>query len=191
MSFKTLIIAFLLSLSVSVDDMAVGVSYGLRRVRMQFLPMVTMVMGSTISMLFAMELAKLLTASLSHTVTTYMAAVLLTALGCGTLYRGRRECLDRDVRGEKSENSLREGVPLWESFYLGLALGVDDFAEAVGLALAGFPILLTVGLFKLSEVITVLLGAWLGYHGVTKVLRCRLRYIPGIVLILVGLYQLF
>lgn len=180
----------LLSLSLSVDGMAVGISYGLRRVRMRFLPLAVMLMGSTIAMTAAMDLAKVITAPLDETVTKCLSAALLTALGSWTLYRGWRECAAAGPVEEPEEATSAGDVNLWESFYLGLALGADDFAEAAGLATAGCSVGFTVVIFKLSELIMILVGSELGFHGVTKILRRRLRLVPGLVLMGVGLWQL-
>jgi putative Mn2+ efflux pump MntP len=69
-------------------------------------------------------------------------------------------------------------------------LGIDDFAEALGLAVAGFPILLTVLLFKLSEVIAIFTGDLLAEKGLSKYISGKLAWIPGITLIAVGIWQL-
>jgi putative Mn2+ efflux pump MntP len=45
-----------------------------------------------------------------------------------------------------------------ENYLVGLGLGVDDFAQALGLSFAGFPIILTVFLLELSEM-TMLLAS--------------------------------
>jgi putative Mn2+ efflux pump MntP len=87
---------------------------------------------------------------------------------------------------------LNKTVNIWEAFYLGAALGVDDFAEAIGLGVAGFPVALTVFFFKLSEVIMISAGMYLAYQGMAvNKFNERIKYIPGIILIGVGIKQLF
>ena len=82
-------------------------------------------------------------------------------------------------------------MSFWETYLVGLGLGVDDFAQALGLALAGFPIVLTVFLLEVAEVIALLSGNFLALKGFSKKVNGRLSIIPGIVLLLVALYGLF
>jgi putative Mn2+ efflux pump MntP len=179
---------FLLSLSLSADDMVVGVSYGLRRTLLRPAPLALIVLGSTLSMTLSMLLGKLLTAGLHHSVTRYLSVALLGGLGLWTLYKAWKESRS-EPQARPGARRLLRAVGLWESFYLGLALGVDDFAEAFGLAVAGFPVALTVVLFKVSEVLMICTGELLGYLGLAR-LAGHLAYVPGVTLFLVGLWQL-
>lgn len=181
---RRLLTTFLLSLSLSVDDLAVGVAYGLQRRSIRLGALLLVILGSAISMVVAMLAGRLLTTGLPHSMADWISAALLAGLGVWTLTRAYRE------RHEPPEaHPLPAGV--WEAFYLGLALGIDDSAEAMGLAIAGYPIALTVVLFKLSQAIAISLGSLLGWRGLGAVVRRRLAYLPGLVLLLVGAAQLW
>lgn len=78
---------------------------------------------------------------------------------------------------------------LVSTFLLSLLLSVDDFAEAVGLAVAGFFIPLTVALFKISEVVAVYAGIYLGLFGLARLVTRRLVYVPGLTLLAVAAWQ--
>ena len=84
-----------------------------------------------------------------------------------------------------------KSVSFLETYLVGLGLGVDDFAQALGLAVAGFPIVLTVRLLEVAELIMILSGNFLALKGFSKKINGRLSIIPGIVLILVAIYGLF
>ncbi|HEX3047952.1 MAG TPA: manganese efflux pump, partial [Bacillota bacterium] len=81
-------------------------------------------------------------------------------------------------------------ISIWEYLYLGASLGVDDFAEAVGLAVAGFPIVLTVILLQVSEVLAMWLGSFLGDKELSKFISPKLNFIPGVTLIGIAVWQL-
>ena len=61
-----------------------------------------------------------------------------------------------------------KSVSIWETYVVGLGLGVDDFAQALGLAVAGFPIVLTVILLEVAELIAILSGNYLAFKGFSK-----------------------
>ena len=84
-----------------------------------------------------------------------------------------------------------KSVSSWETYVVGIGLGVNDFAEALGLALAGFPIVLAVILLEVAEMIALLSGNYLAFKGFSKKVSGKLVIIPGILLILIGFYELF
>jgi putative Mn2+ efflux pump MntP len=50
---------------------------------------------------------------------------------------------------------------------------------------------MTVLVFKVVQLITILAGAQLGYLGLSKIKVPKLNFIPGIIMIFLGLKQLF
>lgn len=68
-----------------------------------------------------------------------------------------------------------KSVSFWETYFVGLGLGVDDFAQALGLSLAGFPIILTVCLLEASEVIALFSGNFLSLKGFSKKVNRSMR----------------
>ena len=192
MFIKTLFATFVISLSLSVDDLVVGVSYGLRKTRILFKTVLMIVLGSTLSMLIAMYFGKLITSHLTGIIARIISFCLLVGLGCWAIFKVWQEIKQNKtgLTGEATFFKWSAVLNEKEAFSLGLALGVDDFAEALGLAVAGFPIIITVLLFKLSEVIAILLGAYLGAKKFSKYISSKLAFVPGITLIIVGIWQL-
>ena len=95
------------------------------------------------------------------------------------------------ARNNSLSSSNSKSVSFLETYLVGLGLGVDDFAQALGLAVAGLPIILTVCVLEVAEVIALLSGNFLALKGFPKKINGRLSIIPGIVLLLVALYQIF
>ena len=190
MSLRKLFTTFLIALSLSIDDLAVGAAYGLQKIMLPAKPLLFMILGSTITMTLSMLVGKLFLSVFQETVSTYFSVALLIALGGYYLYKAWHENNACKIRSQNCIAKAHTVVNIGEAFYLGAALGIDDFAEAMGLAVAGFPVLLTVLLFKVAEVMMVLGGIYLGSKGFSRFIHDWLAYLPGIVLILVGFWQL-
>lgn len=143
MTFFTI---FILALTLSVDDFSVGVAYGLNKIRLPLKKLVIMVLGSATSTYGIMLLGSVVFTSLPNTITRGLSAIVLEAIGCKMLYTGWKG-KDDNVKSVDEDsmpsNNLRV-VSFWETYLVGLGLGVDDFAQALGLSLAGFPVVLTV-----------------------------------------------
>jgi len=192
-SLMTFFALFFLALTLSVDDFSVGLSYGLFKTRLSFKSLMVLVLGSATSTYGVMLLGKLIFTSIPDYISTWLSVIILGGIGCKMIYTG---WIGKDEASESAKsNSLTstnsKSVSLFETYLVGLGLGVDDFAQALGLAVAGFPIILTVFVLEIAEVIALLSGNLLALKGFSKKINGRLSIIPGIVLLLVSLYQIF
>jgi putative Mn2+ efflux pump MntP len=192
MSIGQFIISFfsilILALTLSADDFSVGVAYGLFKIRITLKSLMILVLGSATSTYGAMLIGRFIFTSMPSYITTWLSSIILTIIGCKMLYNGWKGKTDTT---EILKSKPTRKVSTWETYIIGLGLGVDDFAQALGLSLAGFPIVLTVLLLEAAEVIAILSGNYLAFKGLSKKVNGKLSIIPGIVLILVALYQIF
>ena len=184
---RTFITIFILALTLSVDDFSVGVAYGLFKTKMSFKTLIVIVLGSATSTYGIMLLGSFIFTSLPNYITTWLSAIILGSIGCKMLYTGWKS---KDDNIELIKENARL-ISFKENYLVGLGLGVDDFAQALGLSLAGFPIILTVFLLEISEMTMILAGNSLALKGLSKKVNGKLAIIPGIVLLLVAAYQIF
>lgn len=180
-----------LALTLSADDFSVGVAYGLFKTRLPFKSLMIIVLGSATSTYGIMLLGNFIFTSLPDYITAWLSAIILGTMGCKMFYNGWKEKDDylKLVQDNHLSSSTSRLVSLWETFLVGLGLGVDDFAQALGLSLAGFPVILTVFLLEVAEIVALLAGNFLALKGFSKKVNGRLSMIPGLVLIVVALYQ--
>lgn len=184
---------FLLALTLSVDDFSVGVAYGLFKTRLPFKSLLIMILGSATSTYGIMLIGKFIFTSMPDYITDWLSAIILVGIGCKMIYNGWKEEHDcsKLVKEPSVSSSNSKLVNFWETYLVGLGLGVDDFAQALGLAVAGFPIVITVCLLEVAEVIALLSGNLLALKGFSKKINGKLNIIPGVVLLAVALYQVF
>ncbi len=189
MTFFTI---FILALTLSADDFSVGVAYGLYKIKLPFKTLVIMVLGSATSTYGIMLLGSFVFTSLPGYITSGLSAIILGAIGFKMLYSGWKGKDDnvKSVNEDSMPSNKIRVVSFWETYLVGLGLGVDDFAQALGLSLAGFPVILTVCLLEVSEMIMILFGNFLALKGLSKKVSGKLSIIPGIILLLVALYQI-
>ena len=183
---------FILALTLSADDFSVGVAYGLFKTRLPFKSLMILVLGSATSTYGIMLIGKFIFTSMPDYITKWLSAIILGVIGCKMLYNGWKEKDDYSELVNKNplSSSNSKSVSFWETYFVGLGLGVDDFAQALGLSLAGFPIVLTVLLLEAAEVIALFSGNFLALKGFSKKANGKLSIIPGIVLLLVALYEI-
>ena len=183
---------FFLALTMSVDDFSVGVAYGLFNIKIPIKTLIITVLGSVTSTWSVMLLGKFIFTNMPSYITGWASAIVLWCVGCKMLYNGFKE-KDDSIEFVKNHPLTLNGsksVSIWETYVVGIGLGVDDFAEALCLAMAGFPIVSTVILLEVAEMIALLSGNYLAFKGFSKKISGKLIIIPGILLILIGFYEL-
>jgi len=192
-SLITFIAFFILTLTLSIDDFSVGVAYGLYKTKLSFKSLMIMVLGSATSTYGVMLIGKFIFRNMPDYVTTAASVIILGSIGCKMIYNGWKE---KDNYSELANNNPlstidSKPVGFLQTYLVGLGLGVDDFAQALGLSVAGFPIVITVCLLEVAEVIALLSGNVLALKGFSKKINGKLNIIPGVVLLAVALYQVF
>lgn len=202
---------------VSLDGLAAAFAYGTREIRLTPIAVILVSMASAAMLWLAMQLGRLISSFLPQTVMQYLGALLLLFLGCYLIYQQSRPIKQRqevvpteDMRLPVAQFNLKafglvvqilrdptladvdhSGTITWqESFLLGLALSLDSFGVGIGAAMTGLTPSLTAVIAGLATLISLLLGWGLGYHLQRRVGR-KLVYLPGLILIFLGLINLF
>ncbi len=190
MFFSHLWIIFILALFQNFDDFMSGLAFGMSKNVFTTRILIPFILGSASAMLVAMELGRILSEVLSKVLTNYLSAILLVGLGIWMTWKTWYPDSKVDDNPESSDPK-KDFYGFWATFALGMALGIDDVIEAIGLSMAKFPVIITVLVFKTVQLVAVLAGAQLGYLGLSKIKLPKLDFIPGFIIIILGLKQLF
>ncbi|GAW92401.1 sporulation membrane protein YtaF [Calderihabitans maritimus] len=202
----------LFALAVSLDGLGVGFSYGLRRIIVPWYSLLVISLASAAAITFSMFFGYIFSLLISHRWAEITGAVILISMGCWIIvgtwnnWSGRNtlkeyslvklrisplgiviQILKEPVRADFDRSGI---INLPESLALGLALAMDALGAGFGAAVAGLHPLLTpllVGVFKFWLLSAGIYGgrafavSWLGEKS---------GLIPGIILILLGLWKI-
>lgn len=225
----------LLALAVSLDGFGVGMTYGIRKIRIPARSVWIISFCSGIVILLSMTIGNLLNRWIPPETAAVIGAAILIGIGVwalvqfarGEVYADQARVLTRTRQSEAdngfcgSPASASKPLPVWsveirqwgivvqilrtpaaadvdqsgiitagEAFLLGAALSLDAFGAGIGAAMVGFPPLLT------SVIIAGASGTflWLGTHVGFRIAGWRwmkpMAVLPGIILILMGLFKL-
>ncbi len=203
----------LLALAVSLDSFSVGFTYGLRKMRIPFKSIAIIACCSAMTLMLAMLMGHLLEQFISPAVAEKMGGIILIALGVWVIYQFFRPEKEKDVLPHEKViinfeikslgiviNILKKpmvadfdksgtitGV---EALMLGLALSLDAFGAGIGAVMLGFsPVYLALAVAVLSSGL-VFFGMKLGTNLTQNVWLQKFSFIPGIVLIIIGLLKI-
>lgn len=236
--------AVALAFALSVDGLAVGVAYGMRRIHVPGRSLLIIGLCSAMCFFVAMTLGQWIAGVVGLRTPRLMGAAILVGLGLWNIGKswldrrdeeiaassgdvrddvynpgdGRDEVIARTASAPEAAavdfstllrihirglgivvQVLREpgradmdrsgAIDAGEAFVLGAALGLDALAAGFGAALIGFR-LSAVAVVAAAQLLLTWLGLRLGRDYGARWLGKRGFYVPGVILILIGLLQL-
>ncbi|MBF0706283.1 MULTISPECIES: sporulation membrane protein YtaF [Bacillales] len=202
-----------LALAVSVDGFGVGLTYGLRRMRIPFKSILIISIFSAVSMLVAMGFGSLLQLWISDILAQRIGGGILIALGGWVLYqmfRNNKEAektvserillhyeirslgvvisiLRKPTTADFDDSGTITGI---EAIMLGAALSLDAFGAGIGASMVGFPPIETSLLIACMSSLFLLLGLKFGNFTSNIKWMDKLSFLPGCLLIILGFMRM-
>ncbi|GHH97264.1 sporulation membrane protein YtaF [Neobacillus kokaensis] len=207
--FSLLILAFALSL----DSFSVGLTYGLRKMVMPLKSVIIIATCSALSLLIAISIGHGLEKVLSPRVTASLGGFILIVLGAWVLYQFFRPEKEKEVLKQEKTivnfeirslglaiNILKKPMSAdfdqsgtitgIEALMLGLALSLDSFGAGIGAAMLGFSPIYLAGSVAVMSSLFVLMGIKSGSLLYRFEWVQRLTFLPGILLIVIGIWKI-
>lgn len=204
----------LLGVAVSIDGFIAGVAYGLKDIHMPYKSLLVIGVVTAIMTSLAMVGAYVFSRFIDTEIAIIVGALLLILLGIWSLFQ---QFLTKDVPsyemdGEVTARKLtfsigrlvisivakpetadvdRLGyISTLESVFLGVALGLDAMVGTFGAALMGVLPLYTPIAIGVIHIICVAGGSYSSARFISDRLKKRFPYLPGTLLIILGLIRL-
>lgn len=205
----------LLAFAVSIDSLAVGAAYGLRRVKMP-VHMVGLVAGiSSMAKAAAMAFGAVLVVWICPELAQKIGALILIGLAIWQYLWAFIEWLhekgDDDVVAVDADDLLlklrvkplgiiisvlkdpeladlddSKSISPLEAVLLGAALGMDALAAGIGAGMLGMPVLITAAVVGIGTLVTLPSGVFLGSLLENRIPTTITRIIPGTIFLVLG-----
>lgn len=202
-----LLSVFLFALALSLDGFGMGLSYGLRKIKIVLSSLLIICFSSAMAMLISMLFGEMLASFLSERIASILGACILIIVGVWiclqnyflNLVGSHIYCLAIPQLGivinilkEPVQADLnRSGeIDFKEAFLLGLALAMDALGAGFGAALAGYSLLWTPLMVAIIEFIMINAGVLIGEKICFSDLQKGITLIPGGMIIILGLTKL-
>ncbi|WP_210364958.1 sporulation membrane protein YtaF [Bacillus sp. REN3] len=201
----------LLAFAVSLDGFSVGLTYGLRRMKIPVKSIIVIAACSAVVLVAAMMVGHIIDAFLSPETAEHLGGTVLIILGGMILYQFFREdkgellhekmilnfeikslgivinILKKPMSADFDRSGTINGI---EAVMLGLALSLDAFGAGIGAAMLGFSSLhLAMTVTAMSSVFVfagMKMGSYFSGNGWVQ----RFSFLPGILLIIIGVLKL-
>jgi len=205
---------FVLAFAVSLDSFGVGVTYGLRKMKLPLLSVIFIMICSAVAVLLAMWIGSEISSFMTPAVAETIGGMILIGIGTFALYQvfrqpqkiKKRRIQERmlmnleikrfgiviNVLKKPMEADLDDSGSITgnEALLLGVALSLDAFGAGIGAAF------LAVSPWLLAGSVGVMCGLFLSLGKISGEQLFRyektkhLSFLPGILLILIGFFKL-
>lgn len=214
-----LIVILLIALVSNTDNFGVGISYGTRKILIPFVSNILIALITGLGTLFSMYVGEGISKILNPKIAGYAGSIIIIIVGIwicvGEMKRKKNEGNENKTNNislsEKNVNiySFIGRIPrilenpfladwdfsgcisIKESLLLGFALAVNNMANGIGAGMAGInPIITSIFAFLVS-LFAIWIGIKLGHEYVHRWLGKLATPIAGIILIVIGVYEIF
>ena len=176
----------ILALSLSIDSIGIGVTYGFRKTRIPIFSKLILFLVSVFFTSIALYFGKTLTHILPDFIATFVGSAILIIMGIWILIQIFNNDITFDIDNSKV-------IDYKEAIFLGIALSIDSVSVSIGGGISGldsiwFPILISV-----FQILFLFIGEYLGNHlnGIKKIPENICNMVSGVLLILIGVSRLF
>ena len=200
-----LLSALFLAIASSGDSFVVGISYGIKKVRINLLNNILVAVISGLGTILSMLFGKLIMNFISAYYANMLGSCVLIALGIYMLiisfrdksniykrdpnhYNGYRVLLDNpdllDINNSKN-------IELNEAVSLGFVLCLNNIGLGIGASIAGLNPILTSVFTVIASVIFVPLGCFIGDNLVKNKTARYTDIFAALLIIILGIYEMF
>jgi len=188
--------ACLFAISANLDNLVVGLSYGLKKIRISLFQNTIIAAISTIGTAVSIYLGKAIILFIPEDLPKIFGAVLLIIIGAWPIIKSiiyRKERIqNNDIYNnpERYDEDKSGFLDSRESILLGLALTINNFALGIGIGMVGINVLLTLILTFGFSLGFIHLGQLVGKRYSPRILEKYAGVISSIIIILLGIYEL-
>jgi len=186
--------SLLLVLSANMDNIIVGLSYGIKKVKIGPLANLLIAVITLIGTVLSMALGKILLKIIPGNFVNSLGSIILLLIGLWTIIQPLLKSSDSDSifeNPEKVDIDKSSVIDAKESIILALALTVNNIGIGVGASIAGLNIVVTSLFTFVVSLLTITLGYFIGSRYLARVVNKRTAVISGLIIIILAVYELF
>ncbi|MGG2064100.1 sporulation membrane protein YtaF [Bacillus sp. S14(2024)] len=206
--FSLILLAFTLSL----DSCSVGLTYGLRNVRILLKSIIVIGICSAAVMILSMGIGHMIAQVFSPVLAKRIGGLVLVAIGAWVVYQffqsDKKEeapqeekvwnleiaslglviqILRKPTVADFDKSGTISGI---EALLLGMALSLDSFGAGIGASLLGYSPLMMAGLVAVMSSLFLFAGMKIGTALSNMQWLQKFTFLPGILLIIIGIWKM-
>lgn len=188
-----LISAILFSFSANLDNIAIGISYGIKKIHIPNVTTFFIAIFTTIFTLISMMLGRYIILFLDETIANSIGSYLLVLLGSIYIVKEIFESLSKNKRSDDENEIIKTknitNIKIKELIVVVFMLSINNIGAGIAASATGMNILLTCIFSFLFSYIFLLFGNNLGRKVTGNYIEKYCNIISSIILILIGIME--
>lgn len=197
--------ALLFSISSNLDNIVVGIAYGIKKIKIGIIANIIIAAVTTIGTFLSMSVGSYISTFLPQSVTNALGAVVIIFLGIYFVAQSiiklrnntkSNELALKDINdmieyAEKSDLDDSGNINIKEALLIAFGLTFNNLGTGVAASITGVSIQFTVIATFILSIITIIIGEAIGNHILGEILGKYAPLISGILLIILGIIEFF
>lgn len=197
--------ALLFSLSSNLDNIVIGIAYGIKKIRIGIIANLTIAVITSSGTFLSMAVGEYISKFLSHSIANGLGAIVIIILGIYFVTQSLIKLLNstkpKDLAlkniddmieyAETSDLDNSGDISIKEALLVALGLTFNNLGTGVAASITGISIQFTVMFTFILSVLSIIFGETLGNHIMGKVLGKYAPLFSGMMLILLGIIEFF
>ncbi len=180
-------------ISVNIDSFVVGLSYGMRKVKIGLVSNLIIGLITLAGTILSMLAGKIIFHSISENVSNFIGSIMLILIGSWTLIKPLLKNLHSGEileNPEKADIDNSSSIDAKESIALAFALTINNVGIGISASITGLNVVLTSALTFVFSMLTIILGYVLGSYFLPQAFNKRATIISGLIIIALGIYEI-
>ena len=202
---KIILTAILFSISSNLDNMVIGIAYGIKNIQIRFLSNILIAFITTLGTFISMHIGNLITQFISINIANMIGSSIIILLGFYFLiqssiniYHNNQEInmislKDSNNMLKYAENSDKDNslyIDIKEAITVGIGLTLNNVGTGIAASIAGVNLFSTLLFTFIFSISFIYIGILLGNKILGRVLGKFSPLISGIILILLGIIEI-
>ncbi|MYL60018.1 sporulation membrane protein YtaF [Virgibacillus halodenitrificans] len=191
----------LLVIAVSLDGFGVGITYGMRNIRVPFPALFIIMLCSGVIVVISMTIGNVISSWFTPTAAKFLGGSILVALGLFSLWNSiGRKNVEKDTNKnilttvlstpDSADLDQSGTISTGEAFLLGAALALDALGAGIGASMLGYSPVITAFLIACMSGIFLFSGIRVGIILAKNEKLRRMAVIPPVLLITIGILNI-
>ncbi|MBP2032839.1 putative sporulation protein YtaF [Clostridium algifaecis] len=197
--------ALLFSLSSNLDNVVVGIAYGIKKIKIGIIPNLTIAVITCTGTFLSMSLGVYISKFLPHFIANVLGSIVIAILGVYFVTQSiiklinnkkSKELALKDVTdmieyAQKSDLDSSGDINIKEAFIVAFGLTFNNLGTGIAASITGVSIQFTVIFTFILSILSIIIGETVGNHVFGKLFGKYAPLISGILLIILGIIEFF
>ena len=185
--------SLLFAISANTDNFVVGLTYGIKRIKIGWLSNLLIALISLLGTVISMCAGKLIFNFIPEIASNFIGGIILILIGAWSVFNLFFSKKTSDGILENPENADKDNslnIDVKESVILALALTINNIGLGVGASITGLNIVLTSNFTFFLSLVMIEIGYVLGSRFFSKLFCKKATLISGLIIIALGVYEM-